>query len=373
MANSVTRHALFSGPESWKYLACGVDTLDVSLAIDWGKAWHRLFDDLTKGKEEAAGTKGIAWGDNTWLIHAGGKPPMFRFHLQRPRFSLFIGKSQTAERVANGYASLGAELLWHEGVTGAVDALKASIAELGGRVRQVLPSRCDLCSDFLIAEGLSLEFLRAHRVPARSRIRLEEDGPNLQTVYVGGRKSSIQLRIYDKSEELGSKPGKEWLWAIWGIEPSPNVWRAEFQLRRPALKQLGINSIEDLTGRVSGVWKYLTDKWVSLRLHDNANATRRTIHPWWQSVAGCTEQFGGSIEVRRRYLRAAVPAEWFVTHVAGCVASFAARIGVTELGAALSELMELVYDAWKDRDFKAEYRARCIRLGIDPDARGTDQ
>jgi hypothetical protein len=275
MANSVTRHAFFSGPENWKQLACAVDTLDVSLHIDWGPAWPRLFEELEKSKDLAAGTKGILWGDESWLIHAGGKPPMYRFHLQRPRFSLFIGKSQTGERTSNGFASLGAELLWHEGVTGAVNTLTSAIVELGGRVRQIRPSRCDLCTDFEIADGLSLEFLRAHRVPAHSRIRLEEDGPQLQTVYVGGRKSSIQLRIYNKSEELSCKPGKEWLWTIWGIDPSPNVWRVEFQLRRTVLKQLGINSIAELTESLAGTWRYLTGKWVSFRLPDNANATRR--------------------------------------------------------------------------------------------------
>jgi hypothetical protein len=59
-----------------------------------------------------------------------------------------------------------------------------------------------------------------------------------------------------------------------------------------------------------------------------------TIHPWWQAVFDSADNFGGSVEVQRQYLAAAMSPDWYVAHVAGCVAGFAARTGLAELGQA---------------------------------------
>jgi len=205
-------------------------------------------------------------------------------------------------------------------------------------------------------------------VPSKTRIRLEEDGADLETVYIGGRKSSIQLRIYNKSEELAANGGKDWLWTIWGIEPTPGVWRVEFQLRRAVLKQFSVRSISDLTDRLSGLWDYLTNKWVSFRLQDNENATRRTVHPWWLAVAKSGSLLSGGTAAKRSYLRTAMPAEWYVAHISGCLAGFAARQGLKNLGDVLHQLLDRIRTYWASRDFEGEYRIRCLQLGLDPDA-----
>jgi hypothetical protein len=45
MAESVTRHAQITGPTDWKYVVCGVDTLDLGIYVHWPK-WKDLFDRL---------------------------------------------------------------------------------------------------------------------------------------------------------------------------------------------------------------------------------------------------------------------------------------------------------------------------------------
>ncbi len=371
MANSVTRHAHFTGPQDWTLLSCGVDSLDVSVHVNWGSGWQSLYKALEEGKAEAAGTKGILFCDGPWSIRASGKPPMYRFHLQRPELSLFIGKSQTGARQANVYASLSADILWHKRVEGSIQVLRSCIEELGGRVLEIKPSRVDLCADLLIPGGISLEFLREYRVPSHSKIRFEEGGPNLETAYVGGRKSPIQLRIYDKSREVEVKGNKNWFWSIWGIEPCADVWRVEFQLRREVLREFQIGTIQRLIAGLGGVWEYLTEKWVSFRLLDDVNTTRRTIHPWWGAVQEQKRGFGELNHVERSKVGGDCSPAWYVSHIAGCLVGYAARIGIGDCARASVELWRDLGEHWSQRDFWEAFAVRSIQLGLDPGQRGS--
>src|SRR4051794_35590708 len=88
LAVSVTRQVQISGPSEWKYLATGVDSLDLGLYVDW-KAWAQLEAALDKEKKAAERTKGIPWRPGqvvNCLILPGGKQPMYAFHLQSADF-----------------------------------------------------------------------------------------------------------------------------------------------------------------------------------------------------------------------------------------------------------------------------------------------
>lgn len=61
-AVSVTRPLPLTEPTDWSFRAAGVDSLDVSLHVDWGSSANWLFTALEHGKEQAKGTKGIPWG-----------------------------------------------------------------------------------------------------------------------------------------------------------------------------------------------------------------------------------------------------------------------------------------------------------------------
>lgn len=130
------------------------------------------------------------------------------------------------------------------GVVDAVEQVILDLASIGGSVYRVVPSRLDLCADYqLSAPG-----------------------------------APVRLRIYDKSKEI-KKSGKLWFGEFWGTEEPMNVWRIEYQLRRAPLKQFGINSIDDLTEKIGGLWSYLSENWFSLRLQDNEQQNRRSLLP----------------------------------------------------------------------------------------------
>ena len=144
-------------------------------------------------------------------------------------------------------------------------------------------------------------------------------------------------------------------------------------LRREVLKQLRIDSIEDLRQQAGGAWAYLTESWLSLRLDDNANASRRTVQPWWQAVQAAARDFGSEIAIERDYAKGGkAPVEWYVSHGAGCLVGFAARQGLGEFADAFGSYADAMIEYWQTRCFDDRYRVERIKLGFSPDAEGGD-
>ena len=98
----------------------------------------------------------------------------------------------------------------------------ATIESLCEEVSQTTVSQLEHTFDL---SGLSVEWLR-HRIFTRARrFRRLRDEKGRRTLYIGGRTSPWQVRIYDKTDE---------------------VVRLEFILRRSFLRKLGVNGPTDL-------------------------------------------------------------------------------------------------------------------------------
>jgi len=91
--HSVTPGLQISGPSKWEFLAANVDTLDLSLYVDWGQKWADLFEELEKGKLSAQET-GVAIfrGGETIIFSTAGKR-FFSWHFQRTEFHLFLARN----------------------------------------------------------------------------------------------------------------------------------------------------------------------------------------------------------------------------------------------------------------------------------------
>lgn len=241
--------------------------------------------------------------------------------------------------------------------------LACGIEALGGRVLGIKPSRCDLAADFRIPSGLSLEFLLAHRVPQHVKHSLNLGGDALETFYQGAKKSPIQLRIYDKGLEIQQGAAKWWFLQVWNLLSPDRVWRTEFQVRRAALKEFGIDTLDDLHEKIGGVWQCLTTDWFSLRLNDDSNTSRRTLHPWWQAVQGCAERFGPTMAVQRQFAGEPADSSWYIPHCAGCFRSFAACEGLDDFDEALSLFVARIRNYWRPKNFAEAVNLQMIRLG----------
>ncbi|MAT13857.1 MAG: hypothetical protein CMJ46_01140 [Planctomyces sp.] len=349
------------------FLCCGVDSLDVSLYVEWDDHWRDLSKRLDEGKAKAAGTEGIFFKGEDCLILPSGKRPNFRWHLKWPLYDLFIGKSQLPLRsTPNAYASLSAESLWHEGIRGAVNRVVNQIESFGGKVVRIKPSRADLAADFLIPGGMDLEFLLAHRIPRNMLNSHHMNGDKLETFYLGSPDSPIRLRVYDKAVETLKHSHKLWFLDIWQVDECRDIWRVEFQLRRTALKEMSVDSIDDLESRIGGMWKYLTENWCSLRLPDNANTARRSVHPLWREVQNAASIFGKAVNVERARSEAGMDSEWYVSHIAGCLPGFAVAIKSDNLEDTLSKLVTRTKQYWATRDFRERCQIKAIKSGQEP-------
>jgi hypothetical protein len=356
-----------TGPTAWHPLLAGIDTLDLGLYVRWDNQWEFHVARLETWKGRAAGTNGYLIDDGMLpigqaVILPGGKPPMFRYHLQIPEGHIFLAQSDIYRTGPNIYVSLTAEALWRLGPTQAVGLVWGLIEDLGGTVDLIKPSRVDLCADFHIPGGLSLSFLRHHRVSRSRATRQFETADRLETYYVGTAQAAITARLYDKGLEIG-KSHKSWFLPLWQRDDPTDVWRVEFQFRRNALKAFRINAIEDLYQKLAGLWHVVTDRWLSFRLHDNPNQSRRTIHPWWRAVASCADRFGLPVEVDRFDPPPSDSAEWHEKHIAGCLSSFAAITNVATFEAALDSLGQRLRDQVDPDEFRDRIALKAIKLG----------
>ncbi|GFE58740.1 replication initiation factor domain-containing protein [Geobacter sp. AOG1] len=366
MAESVTRHAQNPVAENSKYLLSGIDSLDLGFYVAWMGNWEKTSQQLDQKKEEAQGTDGIldqATSGRDFLHLPSGKRN-YRYHLQFPEYHIFIAKSEEFTDMPNVYVSINSEMLWKSGLSTALELLEDDLSHYGGIIKAIQPSRCDLSVDFKIPGGLSLEFLQNHRVSRSRETTFYFNEDVLGTYYLGDSNAPIRLRIYNKGNEVLKKGTKLWFGApeFWDDTTFQDIWRVEFQLRRTALRQFGVNTMDDLGAKLGGIWKYLTGSWFSLRLPDNEKAERRTVHPWWDDVR--INRLGEALIIKRMYKGySSTSVGWYVFHIAGCLPSFAARVNARTYQEAILKLGKHLIDHWKGRDFEKEFLKRAIKLG----------
>jgi hypothetical protein len=116
---------------------------------------------------------------------------------------------------------------------------------------------------------------------------------------MGGR---IALRIYNKSQELKKDKAKQdFFHQIWEIDnPKTPVTRTEFEVKKKALKEFGIETYQHFLQKLPGLWQYLTEKW--FRLADKpVNRTHQSeakISEWWKIIQGI--KWAGKTEKLKR-------------------------------------------------------------------------
>ena len=371
MGDSVTPHVLMTTPGDFRFLICGIDTLDIGLYVDWGITLVEIQPQLEHLRDKAIRGNTAIWR-HTVVGDAAVRPSSkrnYRYTVELPDAFLWIANHTEPNGYPNVYVSLKARSLWLNGVTQSVEGVTRLVAELGGVVQQIQVSRCDLAADFYLEEPLTTDFIKSTMVCKSRASSQYETGGQLETFYVARGKSPIQARIYNKLLQVLTKPGAAYFFALWG--GPVKAWRIEFQLRRAALRQFQVNTVDDLQGRAGALWKYLTGQWLSLRLRDSTRSDRRTVHPWWQAVAGCAELFGPVFDLdRRKDKLPAVNVDWYVSHIAGCLVSFAAKLGHKSVAEAIKELDQRVIEHWEQKPWDDEYRKRRIQQGEADDGEG---
>jgi hypothetical protein len=282
-----------SPDEQGRVLACGIDSLSVSLQVEWQT--EELFEKLTGLKaaaksnhEDQPGIIKPGYGSTPWLfLIAPSGSNGYEWVLKGRELTMRIGNWTDLKQRPSVVADFRSETLWAHGSDMCIQRLQDLIKAMHGKVVSLKPSRVDVCADVLIREadwvfGLIDGFVT----------RARDINPHFQSRALSGfsiGKGATSARLYDKPREIRVKSKKYWMYDIWGIESvaeDHQVIRVEYQLRREALHEMGIETYPGLVEQLAGLWAYLTRKW--LRVVDDASLhhTQQVVRPWWHVIEG---------------------------------------------------------------------------------------
>ena len=282
------------GPKAYQVLAHGIDKLVLAIDIEWKST--ALFNELEKAKSEALenqceipftmpliGNDEQDWKSNLKPHGSQG----YEWLLIGKDFSFKIGRWIKPISRPSVMVEIHSETLWRLGPENAVETIIRLLTAYGAQILVIKASRVDLCLDSLLPQNewnsglLDLSVTRA----SYAAIHKDLQRKKLQGISIG--KGGISARLYDKALEIEQKSKKEWMYNIWGIKNKSipfEIIRVEFQLRREVLKELGVNSPDDLFRLLSNLWAYCSKKWLSLRYDPDKHPTRRKIIEWWRVV-----------------------------------------------------------------------------------------
>ena len=332
-------------------LATGFDRLKVGLYVIWENPlfFERLQDHKLASKEansevsfSFAPSPDLEHGDLVYNMHATGRSGGFAFHVSRGDVSIFFSTRKDI-KTPNIWVDIGSESCWSPGWRQVLEDIKEIVELHHGRIWKNNVSEVHLCADFI---DLSIQRVpihsydnwvtRAHLFNAYSDhsgplgVTLAQDQGELPGEAMTGvifGKGDIMLRIYNKVAELRRSLPKQGVFAsVWGVSVFDQhpVTRVEYQLRRPVLMQMKIDTIQDLEAKRNSAWLYCTQEWSRLSAHtvDRVNRHQDTVfvHPWWQSV----QQAGISLSaepVKREYPRACKDINKLMEMVLGCLMS----------------------------------------------------
>src|SRR5262249_41226099 len=97
----------------------------------------------------------------------------------------------------------------------------------------------------------------------------------------------IRARAYDKPYEIETQSKKYWMFDIWDVKKVPEdgrIIRIEYQLRRQALRELGIDTVWNLVNYPRNLWAYCTEKWLKFQENAKVHHTQQKPMPWWKTV-----------------------------------------------------------------------------------------
>lgn len=280
------------GPsEPARVLASGIDRLNLSAYLRWGDTglfellaeWKALAQSVSDGAPLSVHVDGLG------LVVYEVKPNGSNGHewvIVNREHAITLGRWQEPKQRPSASVDIRSEALWTHGPDAALDRALSLFRSFGASIERLLPSRVDMCVDVLVRERDWRFELQDQFVTRARQLAAYRSNATLSGFSIGS--GDISARLYDKPLEIASKSKKLWMYPIWGIDqvpPDHRVIRVEFQLRREALKELGLVAWDDVPAKLPGLWAYCTTKWLRLVDDPALHHTQQTLLPWWEVVA----------------------------------------------------------------------------------------
>jgi hypothetical protein len=296
--------------EAARVLCCGLDSLVLSLDVTWKSRTFFICLEELKGQARAIDVEVpvdlcVPGEDfSTFNVRPHGAEG-YEWLLVGREASWRIADRMTPGSRPSVMVDIRSETLWHQGPEHAVRRLRSMVEGVDGVVHVMKVSRADLCMDLLVPASLWSADLLDHAVTRADHTAPHFSRRRLTGLSIG--KGGICARLYDKPLEIATKSKKLWMYDLWKLDAVPadrRVIRAEFQMRREVIKELGINTFEDLMQRLPGVWGYCTRYWLKFQDDASKHHTMQQTMPWWSVVQdGYTGSQGALPLVREKAIR----------------------------------------------------------------------
>jgi hypothetical protein len=120
------------------------------------------------------------------------------------------------------------------------------------------------------------------------------------------------------------------------------VWRAEFQFRRPTLKDFGLQSVQGVFDALPGLWSYATSDWLRLAQPNSGdeNRARWPIHGLWERLQA-VEWAGTRLQVEKIRRTSSAPADKYIARAASAlVTTEMAKEGLADVGKAWDSVLD---------------------------------
>lgn len=295
-------------------LIAGIDTLEIGYCIQSYKLSENEWLAIAGAKESAQLTlyeqgKSIKFRGYDFTVHRTGSG-RFKYILSNNdlQIRIFVD-AKSGLHFPELRIVYRSAFLWRHGWQEAVRKTDEWI-RTWAIVTETKISRIDIMADF--AGSLPLFSPELTEVVTRAK-KKSEFGYHR---YAEGKKASgyrfganeLMCRIYDKTTEI-IRSDKKWFEEIWekaGWDKDRPVTRVEFQCRRRIIREMQIETIEDLLNNVPDLWKELTLNWLTIRIvQSDSHRTRWLISAFWLVVQGTVTSFGQMAGISRlKQLRA---------------------------------------------------------------------
>lgn len=279
-------------------LLCGIDSLYITGGYHYeyvpdpdtgvyptDQPIFETLDTLKASAKENRSPELLLVGDVQGLVQSYGSK-RYSWVIQTKYFTLQISPHFKNPTIPPLNVQVRSYALWLLGLDPAIKKLNDYLQGLGFTGPfQWKPSRVDLCVDHETENYLPYVSQVAKTRSRQKQIITDCD----QVLYVRFGKGDVQVRFYDKAREILNSQ-KLWFYDLWrrdpGVHPEgQSVYRIEFQLRRKALKEFSINSIDDINNKLLNLWSYLTKNWCSFIIPQaDRHKYRQKPYPFWEQV-----------------------------------------------------------------------------------------
>lgn len=352
-----------------RLLLHGHDTVQCSYYLSALARAADFFHAVGRAKEEAFQSKqrnGVLTrlGKKEFLVQATGTKSGYPFVLKNSDFAVECGEFNSP----NFFVTFRSEALWRD----SADLLHEeflSWARTAGFApyRSEGLSRVDFCFDYQLP---AVDFDEDSFKTRSTKDSQHRQNGKVQTFTFG--KGEVVLRVYDKVAEIEEQSHKVWFFVLWGEKE--DVWRIEWQVRKPVLRRFDIRTFDDLRTNQGDLLRYLAEEHDTLRLRtEDSNESRWPLHPLWADLlerikalphTGILRVYGEPAALEERIRLMAIALYGYSKRLAA-VRCVQARRDMMELEEALDELKRVVRGAheplaWR---FDVAKRIKEVELG----------